>query len=144
MARAKQSMRCVGVALMALMMVFAMTVGSFAMTAGEYTAHLEGPAGMPHDVNQIIAGPAVVTTDDTTDTVTIPLQEMEFSGVTGSVVGAMSATTGYTATVTADGNLVVTCSHDIEASEFSPMILFTVDRSDGGDHSMMPATLTLS
>ena len=32
MARTKRSMRCVGVALMALMMVFAMTVGSFAAT----------------------------------------------------------------------------------------------------------------
>ena len=143
MAKAKGSLKCLSVAMMALMMVFAMTVGSFAMEVGEYEASLAGPAGMPHDPSGIIAGNAVVATDGETDTVTIPLQEMVIGMVTGTVVSVVCVTPGYTAALDGD-NLVVTCSHDTDVSDFSPMILFTIDRSDGGDHTSMPATLTLT
>ena len=142
----KKSLRKVGAAVTAMVMVFAMSVSAFAMSAGSYTATLTGPEGMPHSVQDMVAGDAVVTTDGETDTVTFPLQALEVTSSDGTVVygtvkNVTCMTSGYTAVM--DGaNLVVTCPHGTDASDFSAFILFNIERSDAVSHNM-PATLTL-
>lgn len=78
MARTKRSMRCVGVALMALMMVFAMTVGSFAMTDNAdttiaYTVEFFKEDGSSSMANNTITGDAIY--DSETQTLTIPIEK---------------------------------------------------------------------
>ena len=84
MARTKRSMRCVGVALMALMMVFAMTVGSFAATDSQEATHfsvtiyeVEGDTVTENlsMAQNAVAGDAVYDAEN--NTLTIPLQEYE-------------------------------------------------------------------
>ena len=77
MARAKQSMRCVGVALMALMIVFAMTVGSFAATDASYnvTVYKDGETETSM-ADWGINKSTPATYDADTQTLTIPIQEI--------------------------------------------------------------------
>ena len=77
MAKAKGSLKCLSVAMMALMMVFAMTVGSFAATATNYnvTVYKDGETETSMadwGINKSV--PA--TYDADTQTLTIPIQEI--------------------------------------------------------------------
>lgn len=77
MARTKRSIRCVGAALMALMMMFAMTVGSFAATHTGYNVavYKDGQSEISM-ANWGIDKSVPAVYDADTQTLTIPIQEI--------------------------------------------------------------------
>ena len=77
MAKAKGSLKCLSVAMMALMMVFAMTVGSFAATATNYnvTVYKDGETETSM-ADWGINNSVPATYDADTQTLTISIQEI--------------------------------------------------------------------
>lgn len=78
MAKAKGTLKCLSVAMMALMMVFAMTVGSFAATESanavtEYEVTFTKEDGSSSMANNTVTGNAVY--DSEAQTLTIPIEK---------------------------------------------------------------------
>lgn len=135
---------------MACVMAFSVSAGALDVTT-TYTTALSVESTVPHDLDFFSSQAAVTDNEDGTQDVSIKLGDTATVTVTiggaaytatGSVSGASSNTTGYTAAVE-NGYLVVTCEEDVDVDDFSANITFSVSL-DSGTHKDVAATLTLS
>ena len=146
-------MRCVGVALMALMMVFAMTVGSFAATDATRAFDVSFSGSM---ANMVLTGEQAVY-DDEADTLTIPIKSLTMGydsdddGVVNMCTGSLTgiAITDGEGNVVASGTAVTGASEIVingfenaTAGSYTTNLTVTV-YDDNGDEVVIPPMANL-